>query len=76
MERKNACRWNNDSLFGVLIMLKKLEDIYDALQDLEIKPTPNNAAIMNGVFLVLREIYNELKEKEGANNDGSADSIQ
>ena len=45
-------------------MKQKLSDVYDSLQELDIKPTPNNVSIMAGVFSCLREIYKELEEKE------------
>ena len=54
-------------------MKQKLSDIYDALQELDIKPTPNNTKILCGVFSVLQEVYKELDEKEGAENDGRTD---
>ena len=41
-------------------MQEKIEEIFNALQMLDMKPTPNNVSIMDGVYLILREIYNEL----------------
>ena len=49
---------------------EKVEEVYKALQDLDIKATPNNTSIMAGVYKVLKEIYKET----GAVNDGRAES--
>lgn len=46
---------------------QKLSDVFDALQNLEIKPTPNNTEILHGIYSVLREVYKEL---EGGETDG------
>lgn len=46
---------------------QKLSDVFDALQNLEIKPTPNNTEILHGIYSVLREVYSEL---EGGETDG------
>lgn len=45
-------------------MLEKLEQCFDALQSLDMKPTPHNVSIMDGVYSLLRELYGELKKKE------------
>ena len=41
-------------------MKEKIEEIYNALKKLEIKATPGNVSILNGVFVFLKEIYAEL----------------
>ena len=41
-------------------MKEKVENIFNALQMLDIKATPNNVSILDGVFSVLREIYDGL----------------
>lgn len=38
-------------------MREKIESVFNALQELDIKPTPNNVSILSGVFDVLREVY-------------------
>ena len=47
-------------------MLEKLNDVFTALQELDIKGTPHNVSILNGVYEILREIYQEMGEKENA----------
>ena len=49
-------------------MKERVEEVFDALQELDIKPTPNNVSIMSGVYSVLREIYESMKEEK--DNDG------
>ena len=52
-------------------MKDKVNEIFNALQELDIKATPHNVAILDGVFDVLRAIYAELVKKDGeqdANN--------
>lgn len=44
----------------------KLSDCFNGLQGLDIKATPNNVSILDGVYATLREIYQELEEKENA----------
>lgn len=46
-------------------MKDKINAVYDALQELDMKPTPNNTSIMAGVYRVLKDVYAELEEKEG-----------
>lgn len=59
-----------DSLFGVLIMLKKLEESFERLQTLEIKPTVDNMEKLLQTLYDLREVYQKLKEGEaGAEAD-------
>ena len=48
--------------------MDKIETIFEALKLLDIKPTPNNVSIMNGVYNGLKQIYAEM---EGTNNAGS-----
>ena len=48
-------------------MKEKLEAVFNALQELDIKATPHNVSILDGVYDVLREIYN--------GGDADADSI-
>ena len=57
-------------------MKNKLETVFDSLQMLELKPTPNNVSILDGVYGILREIYKDLggledggESKEGAEAD-------
>ena len=38
-------------------MKEKIEEIYEALKKLEIKATPGNVSIMDGVYISLKEIY-------------------
>ena len=53
-----------DSLFGVLIMLKKLEESFERLQTLEIRPTVDNMEKLLQTLYDLREVYQKLKEGE------------
>ena len=41
-------------------MKEKVKAIFDALKQLDIKATPGNVSILNGVFVFLKEIYAEL----------------
>lgn len=50
-------------------MKDRIKQVYDALKELDMKPTPNNTSIMAGVYRVLKDIYAELEEKE-VNDDG------
>lgn len=50
-------------------MKEKIELVYDALQRLDMKPTPVNTSVMNGVYSILREIYKELGENEVAKSE-------
>ena len=47
-------------------MRENVESVFNMIQELEIKPTPNNVSILNAVFSILREIYKEMGEKENA----------
>ena len=57
-------------------MQKKIEEVFDALQALDMKPTPHNVSIMCGVYEVLREVFNELEgmKDAGTENRSAADS--
>ena len=50
-------------------MKDKLNEIFEALKCLDIKPTPKNVSILNGVYITLQELYNE--PEEGENNAGT-----
>ena len=55
-------------------MKEKLEEIFDALKELEMKPTPNNVSIMDGVYSTLRELYHKAEDKkDGRADDGGAE---
>jgi hypothetical protein len=49
-------------------MKERINEVFNALQELDIKPTPHNASIMCGVYDVLKIIYKEL---EGLENVGT-----
>ena len=42
----------------------KIGGIYNALQGLDIRPTPENARILTAVFNTLEAIYKELEDDE------------
>ncbi len=44
----------------------KLEEAFNALQQLDMKPTPGNVSIMDGVYSFMKEIYKELEAVENA----------
>lgn len=50
-------------------MKGKIGGIYNALQDLDIRPTPENARILTAVYNTLQDIYTDLEKKEEAKND-------
>ena len=52
-------------------MKEKLEECFNALQGLDMKPTPGNVSIMDGVYALMKEIYKELEGLEDAGKDGS-----
>ena len=54
-------------------MKEKLTACFDGLQELDMKPTPHNVSIMDGVYSLLREIYRELDEMEDK-NDGRTEN--
>ena len=45
-------------------MKEKIDAVFNILQQLELKPTPNNTSIMCGVYNTLREVYQKLEEME------------
>ena len=55
-------------------MKEKIEEVFNSLQGLDIKATPHNVSILDGVFNVLRGIYQESEGKDNAGN-GSADQV-
>ena len=46
------------------MMLENLIAIHNTLQQLEIRPIPNNVKILSGVYIVLEEMINELKDSK------------
>lgn len=51
----------------------RIESVFNALQDLDIKATPRNVSILCGVFDVLKDIYqNGLEVSENGGKDGTA----
>lgn len=58
-------------------MKEKIKRIYEEfLPHIDIKPTPQNVNYLNAIYSHLREIYQELEEKENAGNEnGSAVDI-
>ena len=50
-------------------MKEEISAIYDILQSLDIKPTPNNVQILDATYNSLRKIYKEL---EGLENVGTS----
>jgi hypothetical protein len=56
-------------------MKERIEVVFEALKELDMKPTPGNVSIMNGVYEQLRAVYNELKEgEENAESRATSDS--
>ena len=51
-------------------MKEEIEEIFRVLKLLDIKATPNNVSILNGVFMLLKTIHTELEAKEGGDGDG------
>lgn len=51
-------------------MKEEIEEIFRVLKQLDIKATPNNVSILNGVFMLLKTIHTELESKEGGDGDG------
>ena len=49
-------------------MKEKILAVYNALKDLEIKSTPENVAILFGVYKALKEVF---EESEGNDADNS-----
>lgn len=50
-------------------MKEKVEDVFNVLRELDIKATPNNVSILDGVYATLREIYQRMEEAENAGNE-------
>ena len=51
-------------------MKEQIEEIFRVLKLLDIKATPNNVSIMDGVYVLLKTIHNELEAKEGDGDGG------
>ena len=45
-------------------MKERINECFEALKELDIKPTPNNVSILAGVYDNLRAVYADLVEKE------------
>lgn len=45
-------------------MKDRIEGVFNALQELDLKPTPHNTSIMDQVYDILRGVYKELDETE------------
>lgn len=54
-------------------MKGKIGGIYNALQGLDIKPTPENARILTAVYNTLQDIYLELESKEAEQAHGGTE---
>lgn len=55
------------------MMKNKIESVFNSLQELDMKPSPHNVSIMDGVFSCLRDIYKEMEMiKNGGTENGSA----
>lgn len=52
-------------------MLEKLEQCFERLQALDIKPTLSNMERLVQTLYDLRDVYNEIKSKEDAENAGT-----
>ena len=51
-------------------MKDEVKSVFDLLQQLDMKPTPNNVSIMTIVYDTLRGLFND--QKEGENSGGSS----
>ena len=49
-------------------MREEINAIFDILQGLDIKATPNNVQILDATFNSLRKIYKELEESANVGN--------
>ena len=49
-------------------MREEINAIFDILQGLDIKSTPNNVQILDATFNSLRKIYKELEESANVGN--------
>ncbi len=45
-------------------MKEKIGGIYKALQELDVKPTPDNVKILTAIYNTLEAIYKELEDDE------------
>lgn len=54
-------------------MKEKVEEVFNALKELDMKPTPNNVSIMDGVYSFLREIYKGLEDIENVGTDSGTE---
>lgn len=45
-------------------MKEMINECFEALKELDIKPTPNNVSILNGVYSLLRSVHSELVKTE------------
>jgi hypothetical protein len=54
-------------------MKEKLEQCFERLQNLDIKPTLGNMELLVQTLYDLREIYNELNKEEGPDGRAEAD---
>lgn len=54
-------------------MKEKIAEAFEALKQLDIKATPNNVSILDGVYDVLRIIYNELGGAEDGRSTPASD---
>lgn len=50
-------------------MKDKIKEVFEVLQELDMKPTPNNVSIMDGVYAFLREVYKELEVQENVGTE-------
>lgn len=50
-------------------MKEKVKDVFNVLRELDIKATPNNVSILDGVYATLREIYQRMEETENAGTE-------
>ena len=53
-------------------MQEEINAIFEILQGLDVKPTPNNVRILDATYNSLKKIYKELEEKENAGTEDRA----
>ena len=51
--------------FWGISMKEQIEAVFNALKELDIKATPHNVSILDGVYDILREIYNGGNDNAG-----------
>ena len=56
------------------VLLQKLNNSFDRLQELQIKPTLGNMEILVATMYDLKDVYTALKEMESKNNGEQKDS--